>query len=153
MNAPKLSHRIFADIFDTFIVFALVLIALIPSIVSLINVLISDNGWNVAALYISSVISGALALVFVILYHIVLPVYLNGQSLGKKYFNIMVVKNNGSPIDFKTMFIRELVRVFVLLTSFGLSLIVDLITLSTSRGRVSFYDTLSSTSVVDVLVE
>ena len=153
MNAPKLSHRIFAGLFDTFIVFALVLIALIPSIVSLINVLISDNAWNVVALYISSVVSGALALVFIILYHIVLPVYLNGQSLGKKYFNIMIVKNNGSPVDFRTMFIRELVRVFVLLTSFGLSIFVDLITLSTSRGRVSFYDTLSSTSVVDVLVE
>ena len=153
MNTPKLSHRIFAGIFDTLIVFALVLIALIPSIVSLINVLISDNTWNVVALYFSSFISGALSLVFVILYLIVLPVYLNGQSLGKKYFNIMVIKNNGTPIDFRTMFIRELVRIFILLATFGLSIFVDLITLSTSRGRVSFYDTLSSTSVVDVLVE
>ena len=153
MNAPKLSHRILASLFDIFILLALVLIALIPSIVSLINVLVSDNSWNVAALYVSSFFSGATALIFVIIYTIVVPVYLNGQTFGKKYFNISVVKKNGTQIDFKTMFIRELSRVFVLLATLGLSLIVDLITLLTSHGGVTFYDTLSSTSVVDVFVE
>ncbi len=153
MNTPKLSHRISASIFDFFILLALILIALIPSIVSLINVLISDNTWNVVALYISSFFSGALALLFIILYNIILPVYLHGQTLGKKYFNIAIVKNGGANVDFKTMFARELTRVFVLITTFGLSIFVDLITLLTSRGRVSFYDTLSSTLVVDVLVE
>lgn len=153
MNTPKLSQRIFASIFDFFIKLSLLLLALIPSIVSLINVLISDNGWNVAALYISSVFSGAIALLFVMGYSIILPLYLNGQTLGKKYFNISVVKSGGSQIDFKTLAIRELTRLFIILTTFGMSLFVDLITLLTSRRRATFYDILSSTSVVDVLVE
>ena len=153
MNTPKFSHRIFATIFDLLIVFALVLIAMIPSIVSLVNVLISDNTWNVIALYISSFVSGALAIIFFILYAIVLPVYLNGQTLGKKYFNLTIVKNNGTPVDFKTMFIRELARIFIFLTTFGLSLIIDLLVALTSRGGLSFYDTLSSTTTIDVLVE
>lgn len=153
MKTPKISHRIFSAIFDFFIMLALILIAMIPSVVSLINTFVNNTTINVVSLYLSTSISGALALVLIILYSIVVPVLLHGQTLGKKYFNLSIVKVNGQNIDFKSMFIRELTRLFAILASFGLVLIVDFITLVTSRGQTTFYDILASTNVVDVFGE
>lgn len=153
MKRTLISHRLFAILFDIFIVLAIVVISNIPSVVSFINVSIDKSTINIVALYISAFFSGALSFIGIILYTIVVPVFLNGQTLGKRYFNLTIVKNNGGDIDFKTMFIRELSRFFIIIVTLGLSIIVDLITLVTSRGNSTFYDTISTTKVVDVFVE
>ena len=153
MKKTLIGHRLLAILFDTFIVLAIIIVANIPAVISFVNVSINKSTVNIVALYIAAFFSGALSLIGIILYTIVVPVFLNGQTLGKKYFNLAIVKNNGSDIDFKTMFIRELTRFFIIIVSFGLSIIVDLITLMTSRGCSTFYDTISTTKVVDVLVE
>lgn len=153
MKRTLLTHRLFAILFDVFIVLAIIIIANIPAVMSFVNASINKSTINIVALYIASFLSGALSLIGIILYTIVVPVFLNGQTLGKKYFNLTIVKNNGADIDFKTMFIRELTRFFLIIVTFGLSIIVDLITLITSRGNATFYDTISTTKVVDVFVE
>lgn len=153
MKKTRISHRLLAILFDTFIVLAIVIIANIPSVISFVNVSINKTTPNVVALYIAALLSGALSLVGIILYTIVVPVYLNGQTLGKRYFNLTIVRNNGQEIDFKTMFTRELTRFLIILVTFGISIIVDLISILTSKSNATFYDTISSTKVVDVFVE
>lgn len=153
MKKTLTSHRLFAILFDVFIVLAIIVVACIPSVVSFINVSIDKSTINIVALYISAFFSGALSLIGIILYSIVLPVFMKGQTLGKRYFNITIMKVNGNEVDFKTMFVRELTRLFVIIVTLGLSIIVDLITIITSRGNSTFYDTISATKVVDVFVE
>lgn len=153
MKKTLISHRLLAILFDTFIVLAIIVVANIPSIMSFINVTLKNSTINIVAMYIAAFLSGALSLVGIILYTIVVPVFLKGQTLGKRYFNLTIVKTNGGEIDFKTMFIRELTRFFIILCTLGISIIVDIITLITSRGNSTFYDTISTTKVVDVFAE
>ncbi len=152
MNITSVGNRIIAALFDFFIVLALSLIALVPAIISFLSYL-NDPAQvlNTAALFISAFISGALVVVVLVIYLVVLPVFLGGQSLGKRFFRIRIIKTNGKELDFRAMFTREMVHILFLVLTIGLVTVVDLIVLLSSRHKQSFYDVLASTCVIDVI--
>lgn len=150
LKPSKISNRILAGFFDFLILFALCLVVLIPSIVSLINLIVNNTALNSAAMYVSSFFSGALYVVLLVFYLVVLPVIWKGQTLGKKFFRIATIKANGKEIDYRTMVVREVAFIFFLFISLGLSLLIDIITIACSKKHNSYFDIIATTNVVDV---
>lgn len=56
----------------------------------------------------------ALAVVFAIVYYVVYPLKKQGQSFGKNFMDIKIVKVNGDPVDMKTMIIRQIIGIFLI---------------------------------------
>jgi len=150
MNRARAYHRIFANIFDFIVCAAACLLVTFRSITALVSALMNPSGLDSVALYMSSFGAGALSLILIIFYFIALPIYWNGQTLGKRFFKIKIMKNDGAEIDFKTIFLREMVRILLFILSFGASTFADTIVLLFSKQRVGFYDYIASTCVVDV---
>lgn len=149
MNRAKSYHRIFANIFDLVVIVAIALLLTFRSLISLITALINPTSLDSLALYLSAFGSGALAFMAVIAYFIVLPIFWNGQTLGKRFFKIRIIKNDGSDIDFKTIFLREMIRVLLFILTFGVSAFADTMVLLFSKQRIGFYDYVAATQVID----
>lgn len=150
MNRAKSYHRIFANIFDLVVIVAIALLLTFRSLISLIIALINPTSLDSLALYLSAFGSGALAFMAVIAYFIVLPIFWNGQTLGKRFFKIRIIKNDGSDIDFKTIFLREMIRVLLFILTFGVSAFADTMVLLFSKQRIGFYDYVAATQVIDI---
>jgi uncharacterized RDD family membrane protein YckC len=150
VKRAKSYHRIFANIFDIVVISAIGLLLTFRSLIELITALLNPTSLDSLALYLSAMGSGALALIAVMFYFIALPIYWKGQTLGKRFFKIKIIKNDGSEIDFKTIFLREMVRVLLFILTFGVSAFADTIVLLLSRQKIGFYDYVAATSVIDV---
>jgi uncharacterized RDD family membrane protein YckC len=150
MNRAKSYHRIFANIFDLVVIVAIALLLTFRSLISLITALINPTSLDSLALYLSAFGSGALAFMAVIAYFIVLPIFWNGQTLGKRFFKIRIIKNDGSDIDFKTIFLREMIRVLLFILTLGVSAFADTMVLLFSKQRIGFYDYVAATQVIDI---
>ena len=150
MNRAKSYHRIFANIFDLVVIVAIALLLTFRSLISLITALINPTSLDSLALFLSAFGSGALAFMAVIAYFIVLPIFWNGQTLGKRFFKIRIIKNDGSDIDFKTIFLREMIRVLLFILTFGVSAFADTMVLLFSKQRIGFYDYVAATQVIDI---
>lgn len=150
MNRAKSYHRIFANIFDLVVIVAIALLLTFRSLISLITALINPTSLDSLALYLSAFGSGALAFMAVIAYFIVLPIFWNGQTLGKRFFKIRIIKNDGSDIDFKTIFLREMIRVLLFILTFSVSAFADTMVLLFSKQRIGFYDYVAATQVIDI---
>lgn len=60
-------------------------------------------------------IGGALALLFSLIYFVIIPWKLwKGQTPGKRMFNIKIVKNNDDDVDLKTLLLRQIVGMVLL---------------------------------------
>lgn len=151
MNRAKSYHRIFANLFDLIIMVGLLLLLTFRSIIALINGLVNPSSLDSLALFMQSFISGIFTFAFILIYFVILPIVWNGQTLGKRFFKIKVIKVDGSEIDFKTIFLREVTRVLLVITTFGFSALVDMIILIVSKQGICFYDYVASTQVVDVV--
>ncbi|MFA5687418.1 MAG: RDD family protein [Bacilli bacterium] len=151
MNRAKSYHRIFANLFDLIVVASLLLLLTFRSIIALINGLVNPSSLDSLALFILSFSSGIFTFAIVLIYFVILPLFWNGQTLGKRFFKIKIMKIDGSEIDFKTIFLRESTRVLLVIMTFGFSALVDMIILIISKQGLGFYDYVSSTQVVDVV--
>lgn len=56
----------------------------------------------------------ALSILIAIVYYVVYPLRTNGQTFGKKFMGIKIVKINDEPVDTKTLCIRQILGVFIL---------------------------------------
>lgn len=151
MNRAKSYHRIFANLFDIIVMAALLLLLNFRSLIALINGLVSPTRLDSLVLFMLAFFSGAFTFAVVVVYFVVLPIYWNGQTLGKRFFKIKIIKLDGSDIDFKTIFLREVTRIFLALITFGISAVVDMIVLLATNDGKGFYDYVASTQVIDVV--
>lgn len=151
MTRAKPRHRIFAFLFDLAISYAIAVLMMFESIVALIDAVITNDTASIIALFGSSLLGGGITIIFLILYFLILPLKWKGQTIGKKFFKIKIVKLDGSPVDFMTLFFREVVgRILVAAMSVGFSGVVNGVTLVLNENRLVFHDILASTQVVDV---
>ena len=147
----KPRKRILALLLDLFINLLVAVILFLPSLFAFINALINPNQGNVVALFIASAVSGALAVCFSIFYFVCVPVFWDGQSVGKRFFNIRIIDiNSKDGPNAKIMFIREATRIILCVFTLGLSSIVSLITLCITDKHITFHEKLSSTRVIDM---
>lgn len=151
MNRAKSYHRIFANLFDIIVMAALLLLLNFRSLIALINGLVSPTRLDSLVLFMLAFFSGVFTFAVVIVYFVVLPIYWNGQTLGKRFFKIKIIKLDGSDIDFKTIFLREVTRIFLAIITFGISAVVDMIVLLITTDGKGFYDYVASTQVIDVV--
>ncbi|WP_031542605.1 RDD family protein [Mesoplasma photuris] len=90
----------FARLFD-------IIISSIPGFVSSILIVPDVDDWGMMFLSLS------IAFVFLFSYFIVLPYFMNGDTIGKKIFGIRLIKNDDTKIQFKHLLTRE--SIFILL--------------------------------------
>lgn len=103
----KTWKRITARIIDIFIV------SIIPGVITLIWFSINKdtiNNWK------GLVIMIILNYIFFTLYFVIVPWKFNGQTLGKKIFDIKLVEQNNKKIPFKTILLREIILIFIPIT-------------------------------------
>ncbi len=143
--------RLFADLFDWAIVYAVALIFSIRSILAFIEAVTQPSSANITTAFIDAIVTGSFIIIIFIVYFLVLPVNWNGQTIGKRFFKIHVIRRDGKPVDFQTMFVREVFgRLLVGIISLGASIIAETFVMLASDRHQTFHDTLASTQVVDV---
>lgn len=151
MYEAKPKTRIFALLFDMAIVYAISLLVMFRPIVAMIDAFLSRTNGNIFSLFLSAMLAGGIVMIVMIIYFLVLPVYWKGQTIGKRFFKIRVVKTDGGDVTFQTLFLREVIgRILIVIMSFGLSSLADVATLLISESHKTFHDTLAFTKVVNV---
>lgn len=147
----KARYRIMAFVFDWLIVWLFCVLIMVFPIINLIKDAKNATTAETISLMLCLIVFGLSCFIFIVFYFVILPVILKGQTIGKKIFKIRVVKQNGSDVDYLTMFVREIIgKVLIGFASFGITVIIRLICLAIKNNQLSYHDVLSSTAVIDV---
>ncbi len=104
--------------------------------VSNVNIDMINNEFGISI----TIVVGIISLFLGAVYYFIIPLKNKGKTLGKAAFDFKIVKQNGSDVDFKTLFIRQIV-VYLFLEVYLLSmgpLLLHLIELS-ANINLSFY--------------
>lgn len=146
----KFKTRIIALLIDLALILAISVIFMIPAIISLVNLILYQTTLNVVSLFISCLISGALVISFTVFYFVCIPIFWDGQTVGKKLMNIKIIDITTNRVpNAKIMFLREGTRIITFVLTFGLSIIASIIAMKLTKNNVTFHETLSKTKVVE----
>lgn len=149
MKSASPIRRILAFILDFLLVISFIALCLTPALICLIDLMGNAKTLNMLSTAITFFIGGALSILIIFAYFVILPANWSGQTLGRRFFLMQIKKTNGVNVSYKDMFIRVVLRIFIVLITLGFSIIVDLISLIFSPEHLTFYDVLASTKVVD----
>ena len=152
LKKSKARYRIMAHLFDWAIVFTFCFIIMLLPIKNLIGVNKGNSSVDIFNLVITTLLFGGVCFIFIVFYFVIVPVLLEGQTLGKKFFKIKIIKSDGSNVDFMTMFVRELCgKILIDFASFGFTLLSSLFcVINRSEDHLTFHDVLASTIVIDI---
>lgn len=152
MKKAKVKHRVMAFLFDWLIVYAFSLVVLALPIIKLISSIHNSvSSSELFSLFLTLIYLGLICFTFIIFYFIVIPIQLNGQTLGKKFFGLRMVKTNGEKVDYLTLIVRELIgKILIDFSTLGLSMITRFLVMIINKEHMSFHDTLASTIVIDI---
>ena len=149
MKSASPIRRILSFFLDFLLVSSFSALALTPAIICFIDLMGEPKLMSMISTSITFFVGGALCILLTFAYFVILPSNWDGQTLGKRFFLMRLVKNNGDKVTYKDMFLRITIRAVITLITFGFSIIVDLITLIFSSEHLTFYDVLASTKTVD----
>lgn len=148
MNARPI-HRFISFIIDLVVTGLFSLIIGYRNIIMLFDTLSVRSDINITNLFTLSLITGAIIMITAIAYYLVLPLYWKKQTIGRYLARIAIVKDDGSMVDFETLFLREVIgRMLGALVSLGFAVVVDGYLISQVE-RKSFADHLARTRVID----
>ena len=151
MKLAKVRHRIMAAMLDFGIVLGLLGIITVGKLPIIINIFSQEN-YTVTAKFIVDIFRyGIIFSIILLIYYVVIPLFFNGQTFGKKVFKLQIQKENGEKIDSRTMFYREGIgRVFLNFASLGVTVIVSTIIMIFREDKKDLIDVLAKTKVVDL---
>lgn len=153
MKLAKIRHRIMATILDNIIILGIMLILLIGIWPNFIYALNKDLQLSFSMI-IKLVRAGMIYCLFLLFYYIVIPIFIKGQTIGKKVFRLKVVLEDGKDVDYKTLFFREAIcRILVRTISLGISSIVSTLVMCLRDDNKSIGDIFSQTKVIDIKEE
>lgn len=92
------------------------------------------------------ILAGVLVLVLTFIYYFCLPMYVwKGQTLGKKLLNIKIVKDDYSEVDFRSLFLRQIVFMFLIEGKFIMpsTLLFELISILLNKDIVLICSSIS----------
>ena len=150
MKLAKVRHRFMATVFDGLIIFSCMSVLLLPILVEFIYALISDATINFVMI-VTLLRSGLLYALFLLFYYMVLPMFIKGQTIGKWFFKIKVLRDDNKDVDYKTLFFREAIcRILVTTLSLGISAVVSFIIMIIRDDKKSLADVFANTKVIDI---
>lgn len=150
LEYAKPIHRLCAGIFDFLLSVSSAFVLLIPAIILAAYYAINRLPIDSVVLIVLAFLGGSLAIIAIIVYLILVPFLWNGQTIGMRLFGIKIVSNDGSKLTLQAICLRELLRIIFVLFTLGVSLIVDLFIISLGRLKLSYYDVVAMTAVIDV---
>ena len=151
MKLAKVRHRIMATLLDLLIissVFVIIAISKLPFIISMFT----TGEHVVTTKFIIDVFRwGILISILILVYYVVTPLFLEGQTFGKKVFKLKIVKEDGTKLDYRTLFYREGVgRIFINFASLGITNIVSIVIMLLRDDKKGLADVLAKTKVIDL---
>ncbi|TFE19656.1 RDD family protein [Cohnella luojiensis] len=81
------------------------------------------------------------------LYSLMVPVFWNGYTIGKRICGIRISKLDGSPPGLGTMLMRNVVSGIVYGITFGIAIIVSIIMVAVREDKRSLHDFIAGTEV------
>jgi len=149
MNARPI-HRYLSFIIDLAVTGGVSFLVGYPSVLALWATLNARTFGNIVNLFYIAAVTGAIVTIVAISYYLVLPLVWKKQTVGRFLTRIAIIKEDGRPVDFQTLFLREVIgRMLGGLMSLGLSIFVEGILIART-GRQAFSDRLASTRVIDI---
>lgn len=143
-------HRIISFLIDSFLTLILTAVVFASSFFAYLNVMDTPIRANIILLVINLVLASSLLTILVVFYYLVLPFYWEKQTIGRAMMKIMLVRNDGKPIDFKVLFIRDVVgRIFPFILSLGASIVVEGILMMFDKRKITYGDYLADTKIID----
>jgi len=85
--------------------------------------------------------------VITFLYFLLLPLFWNGYTIGKKIIGIRIVKMNGENVGIGNMLLREFVGRLIYIITFGIGIIVSAIMVAAREDKRSIHDLIAGTYV------
>ncbi len=156
MKLAKPIHRIAAYLVDFVITGIITLIVALLCSFDFYKLFVNNVFLNKDVIFTISDLFGFYRAIFISTllicsYYTLIPFLLNGQTLGKKFFRIKVVNDQGEKASLKRLFIREIFGKYLLnFASLFLGHIISFILLKNRPDRKSIADILAATVVVDV---
>lgn len=144
------SRRFVAGMFDLSVLILGSVIIMLPSLLVFIDAMKRPDGSATLSLYFVMFLTGGVVAVFDIVYRVAVPYFLDGQSLGMRFFRMRMLAENGGVVSIKSLLVKALVIFFLVIFTFGLYYFVEAVALFASTNHRSFADTLSQTVVVDL---
>ena len=151
MKLAKVRHRIMAALLDLGIVLGFGVIITIFKLPFVISMLV-NNEETVTLKFIVDIFRwGILMCILLIVYYVVVPLLLDGQTIGKKVFKLQMMMDDGKKVNYKTMFYREAIgRVFINFASLGITAIVSIFIMMLREDKKALADILAKTKVIDL---
>lgn len=144
------SRRIRASLIDILLMISSALILFLPTIIYGFIYNLDTPNRSYTLLVTLSIVSTVVFVLGLFFYLVILPYFWNGQTIGKKIFSIKVINVKGKNATILDLFLREFFRLLIFILTLCLSLIVDLVIILLGKNKMSYYDVLSSTRVVEV---
>lgn len=151
MKLAKVRHRLLASLLDLGIVLGMLGIITLGKLPIIINIFSQEN-YTVTAKFILDIFRyGIIFAILMLVYYIVIPLFLNGQTIGKKIFKLQIFRDDGKKMDYKTMFYREGVgRIFINFASLGITAFASIIIMIIREDKKDLADILAKTKVIDL---
>jgi len=151
MKLAKVRHRVMASLLDFGVIVGLLLILIIGKLPIIINIFSQDD-YTVTAKFIVDIFRyGILYTIILLLYYVVIPVLLDGQTIGKRIFKLKIVRNDEKKLDYKRMFYREGIgRIFINFASLGVTIVVSTLIMILRDDNKDLADILAKTKVIDL---
>lgn len=138
-----------AGMFDLAVLILGSVIILLPSLLVFIGAMRGVSPTRTLAVYIVMFVTGGMVAIFDLIYRLAVPYFLNGQTLGLRFFRMRIVNEDGSEANLKSLLVKALTILFLVLFTFGLYYLVEAIAVFVSPSHRSFGDVISKTLVVD----
>jgi len=89
-----------------------------------------------------------IAFAFYLIIYVIVPCITDGKTLGKYIMRIRIVKLSEKRMSFGTLFLRQIVSVFLDFYSMGITLIISLFSIFYAKGNRIVHDRMTNTLVV-----
>lgn len=150
MKLAKIRHRIMATILDNLIIIASMVIFFFITGIEFLYAIY--NELPIEVMMIDTLVrAGMFYALFLLSYYMIVPMFIKGQTIGKWFFKIKVVSDDGKDVDYKVLFFREAIcRILLRTLSMGISSFVSIMIMMIRDDKKSVADVFAKTSVIDI---
>lgn len=140
------SKRFIAYIIDWFVGALVIMLPISLYYLAMTNDVENVSNVNISTIYSSfgseaTIAVGLISIFAGLIYYVLIPFWNNGQTVGKKIFELKIVNQDESEIDFKTLVVRQ-VLILILLETYLFSishLMIYIIEIITNLEVIKYY--------------